>query len=256
MVESSCRPPTPSKPLNPLNPSPPKAIDRLNDRLESSGPVILPALLLCDFGHLAREVEALEKAGAAGLHLDIMDGQFVPQLTYGLVVVEAVRRTTALPLEVHLMIQDPERSLADYALAGVDIITVHLESLVEPRKTLEMIRSLGPNAHLAISPRTPVQQAVPFLDCCDGVLVMSVEPGYGGQAFEPDSLLKLAELSKLRDGGAGTFRLCIDGGMSTHTVGPAAAAGAELIVAGSAVIRSSSYADAIAHLEQLARNAA
>lgn len=98
-----------------MNPSPPKAIDRLNDRLESSGPVILPALLLCDFGHLAREVEALEKAGAAGLHLDIMDGQFVPQLTYGLVVVEAVRRTTALPLEVHLMIQDPERSLADYA---------------------------------------------------------------------------------------------------------------------------------------------
>jgi len=223
--------------------------------LESSGPVILPALLLCDFGHLAREVEALEKAGAAGLHLDIMDGQFVPQLTYGMVVVEAVRRATALPLEVHLMVQEPERSLADYAHAGVDIITVHLESLVEPRRTLKMITSLGPKAHLAVSPRTPVQHAVPFLDCCDGVLVMSVEPGYGGQAFEPESLLKLAELSKLRDGGAGAFRLCIDGGISTHTVGPAAAAGAELI-AGSAVIRASSYAEAIAHLEQLARNAA
>ncbi|MEI6240728.1 MAG: ribulose-phosphate 3-epimerase [Planctomycetia bacterium] len=218
--------------------------------------MVLPALLLCDFGNLAREVERLEDAGAAALHLDVMDGRFVPQLTYGMVVVEAVRRTSKVPLEIHLMIEQPERTIADYARAGADILTVHVEGLADPRGTLEAISSLGPKAHLAVSPNTPLDRVLPFLDHCDGVLVMSVEPGYGGQQFNPVALEKLATLAAIRRQRAGSFRLCIDGGISIDTIGPAAAAGAELIVAGSAVIRSRNYGHAITELEQLAREAA
>jgi ribulose-phosphate 3-epimerase len=218
--------------------------------------VVLPALLLCDFGHLGREVERLEEAGAGALHLDVMDGRFVPQLTYGMVVVEAVRRAARVPLEVHLMIEQPERTIADYARAGADILTVHVEGLADPRGTLEAIVSLGPKAHLAVSPNTPIDRVIPFLDACDGVLVMSVEPGYGGQRFNPVALEKLAALAEIRRQRAGAFRLCVDGGISTDTIGPVAAAGAELIVAGSAVIRSQNYGHAITELEQLAREAA
>ena len=217
--------------------------------------MVLPALLLCDFGHLAREVERLESAGALGLHLDVMDGRFVPQLTYGLVVVEAVRRAAKGPLEVHLMVEHPESCIEDYAKAGADILTVHLEGLSDPRQTLETISSLGPQAHLAISPGTPVERVEPYLDACDGVLVMSVEPGFGGQRFNPVALVKLAHLAALRAERGGSFRLAVDGGISTETIGPVAAAGAELIVAGSAVIRSPDYTQAIAQLEQLARGA-
>ena len=232
------------------------ALDPLATRLETRGPVVLPALLLCDFGHLAREVERLEEAGAGALHLDVMDGRFVPQLTYGMVVVEAVRRAARVPLEVHLMIEQPERTIADYARAGADILTVHVEGLADPRGTLEAIASLGPKAHLAVSPNTPIDRVIPFLDACDGVLVMSVEPGYGGQRFNPVALEKLAALAEIRRQRAGAFRLCVDGGISTDTIGPVAAAGAELIVAGSAVIRSPNYGHAITELEQLAREAA
>jgi ribulose-phosphate 3-epimerase len=227
----------------------------LSATLETRGPVVLPALLLCDFGHLAHEVERLESAGAAALHLDVMDGRFVPQLTYGMVVIEAVRRAAKGPIELHMMVEQPESYIEEYAKAGADILTVHLEGLADPRRTLEAISSLGPRAHLAISPGTPVEKVAPYLDACDGVLVMSVEPGFGGQRFNPVALEKLARLSALRADMGGAFRLAVDGGISTETIGPVAAAGAELIVAGSAVIRSPDYAQAIAQLEQLARSA-
>ena len=239
-----------------MNPPARQAFDQLSATLETRGPVVLPALLLCDFGYLAREVERLESAGAAGLHLDVMDGRFVPQLTYGTVVVEAVRRTAKGPIEVHLMVEQPESCIEEYAKAGADILTVHLEGLTDPRRTLEAISSLGPRAHLAISPGTPVEQVAPYLDACDGVLVMSVEPGFGGQRFKQVAVEKLSRLSALRADMGGSFRLAVDGGISTETIGPVAAAGAELIVAGSAVIRSPDYAQAIAQLEQLARGAA
>lgn len=216
---------------------------------------MLPALLLCDFGHLAREVARLEAAGAEALHLDIMDGRFVPQLSYGPVVVEAVRRAARVPLEVHLMIEEPQRSLADYVNLGAEIVTVHVEAIDDPPDVLEEIRSLGALAHLAISPGTSVSRIEPFLDACDGVLVMSVEPGYGGQRFEPQALDKLARLAALRREAGGRFRLGVDGGISTETIAAAAAAGAELIVAGSAVIRSADYSQAISELESLARGA-
>ena len=233
-----------------------QAFDQVSATLEAHGPVVLPALLLCDFGHLAREVERLEAAGAAALHLDVMDGRFVPQLTYGQVVVEAVRRAAKVPIEVHLMVEEPERSLADYAKLGADIVTIHIEGLTEPRRALETIASLGARAHLALNPETPVARIEPFLDACDGVLVMSVEPGYGGQRFNPVALEKLSHLAALREQRGGAFRIGVDGGISTETVGPAAAAGAELIVAGSAVIRSNDYSRAIAELESIARSSA
>jgi ribulose-phosphate 3-epimerase len=224
--------------------------------LDADGPVVLPALLLCDFGHLAREVDRLERAGATVLHLDVMDGRFVPQLTYGPVVVEAVRRAARVPIEVHLMVQEPERTIADYAALGADILTVHVEALADPRETLRAIAALGPRAHVAINPETPVERIEPFLDACDGVLVMSVEPGYGGQRFNPVAVEKLARLADLRRRMGGSFRLGVDGGISTETIADVAAAGAELIVAGSAVIRSHDYARAISELESIARAAA
>lgn len=230
------------------------ATDALAAFVESHGPVVLPALLLCDFGHLADEVAALERAGARALHLDIMDGVFVPQLTYGQVVVEAVRRAAGVPLEAHLMVAEPDRWVADYARAGADIVTVHVEALSDPGATLEAIRRAGARAHLAISPATPVERALPFLERCDGILVMSVEPGFGGQAFDPRAVDKLAALAAARAGRR--VRLCVDGGISAATIGAVAAAGAEYVVAGSAVIRAPDYAVAIADLERSAADAA
>ena len=230
--------------------------DQVTATLEAHGPVVLPALLLCDFGHLAREVERLETAGAAALHLDVMDGRFVPQLTYGQVVVEAVRRAATVPIEVHLMIEEPERSLADYVKLGADIVTVHVEGLADPRRALETITSLGARAHLALSPRTPVERIEPYLAACDGVLVMSVEPGYGGQRFDPVAVEKRARLAEIRSRTNAAFRLGVDGGIAADTIGAVAAAGAELIVAGSSIIRSHDYARAIAELETIARHAA
>lgn len=261
MVQSAFRRPVhgspgPSLLRTDVKSQPGQAFDQVAATLEAHGPVVLPALLLCDFGHLAVEVERLEAAGAAALHLDVMDGRFVPQLTYGPIVVEAVRRAARVPIEVHLMIEEPERSLADYAKLGADIVTVHVEALADPRAALRAIADLGPRAHIAVSPGTPLERIEPCLDVCDGVLVMSVEPGYGGQRFDPVALEKLATLADLRARRGGSFLLGVDGGISTDTVGPVAAAGAELIVAGSAVIRSRDYARAIAELESLARTAA
>jgi len=238
------------------NLSAPHATDALDARVESRGPVVLPALLLCDFGHLAEEITRLEAAGAAAIHLDIMDGMFVPQLTYGQVVVEAVRRAATVPLEVHLMVVDPDRWIATYSRAGADILTVHVEALADPAKTLETIRHLGPRAHLAISPDTPVDRVLPHVGHCDGVLVMSVEPGFGGQAFDPRSLSKLEALAAARSTRHPRLRLGIDGGISTSTIGAAARAGAQLIVAGSAVIKTPDYALAIRDLQRIAGDAA
>ena len=226
------------------------------ESLLADGPVVLPALLLCDFGHLADEIARLETAGARGLHLDVMDGRFVPQLTYGMVVVEAVRRTASVPVEVHMMVDEPEQTAVAYAQAGADIVTVHIEGLADPTATLAAISAEGCQAHLAISPSTPIERIEPFLDNCDGILVMSVEPGFGGQSFQTSALTKLSHLQDLRHRHNLPLRLGVDGGIAPLTVGPVARAGAELIVAGSAVIRSDDYAAAIRDLERLAREQA
>ena len=216
----------------------------------------MPSLLLCDFGNLALEIERLEAAGARALHLDVMDGRFVPQLTYGPVVCEAVRRAASVPIEVHLMIEDPARTVGHYLDLGADCITVHVEAVDDVDSVLAAIRRGGAVAHLSLNPSTPLSRVEPHLGNCDGVLVMSVEPGFGGQAFLPVALEKLSRLSEIRRKSGLPFRIGVDGGISASTIAAAAKAGAELLVAGSAVIRSGDYEAAIRNLEHLAREAA
>lgn len=220
----------------------------LND-LRTASPVVLPSLLLCDFGNLEREVRQLEAAGARGLHLDVMDGHFVPNLTYGLAMVETLSRLTDLPLDVHLMIANPQDYLAKYIGAGADLLTIHAEAVDDPRPLLEEIRSLGAAAGLAINPPTSVASIEASLPLCDMVLAMSVMPGFGGQAFDEVALEKLRELrSKVTD----NVLLEVDGGVNASTIAACGAAGAQLLVAGSAIFREPDYQQSIAHLTQLA----
>jgi ribulose-phosphate 3-epimerase len=201
--------------------------------------VILPSLLLCDFGNLEREVRRLEAAGMKGLHLDVMDGHFVPNLTYGLPLVEALRRLTDLPLDVHLMIDNPERYVDDFRDAGADSMTVHIEATSEPGALLAHIRSVGAAAGLAINPPTPLAAIEPLVDLCDLVLVMSVMPGFGGQEFDMSALAKLESLAALSERA---YRIQVDGGINERTIARAASAGAEVFVVGSDIFRHEDYA--------------
>jgi ribulose-phosphate 3-epimerase len=221
--------------------------------------VVLPSMLLCDFGQLAKEVEAVEAAGAQALHLDVMDGHFVSNMTYGLTLVEAMRKLTSLPLDVHLMISNPEEYVERYVEAGSDIVTIHAEAHPEPVKVLEKIRQAGAAAGLAINPPTPVERAEECLEACDLVLVMSVMPGFGGQAFAPVALEKLKHL---RSQIGPEVILEVDGGVNGKTIAACAEAGANWFVAGSAIFcdgdirqgdkKQSDYSDSMKRLTQLA----
>ncbi len=206
-------------------------------------------MLKCDFGNLHREVSLLEGSGAKVLHLDVMDGHFVPNLTYGPVVIERMRALTDLPLDAHLMISRPDQFLADYLKAGCDAITVHIEAVPQPAALLERIREQDAVAGLALNPGTPVAAILPFLTHCDLVLVMSVEPGFGGQKFIPAALDKLREVRKRA--GAGLL-VSIDGGVGASNIGDCAEAGADIFVTGSAVFDSDDYEGALAGLCQSA----
>ncbi|MCH8045081.1 MAG: ribulose-phosphate 3-epimerase [Planctomycetes bacterium] len=221
--------------------------------LASAAPVVLPSLLMCDFGHLADELDRLEEAGARALHLDVMDGHFVPNMTYGLTLVETIRRLSDLPLDVHLMISNPSEYVERYYEAGADVITIHAEALDDPRSVLEQIAALGAAAGLAINPPTPVERIEGCLDLCDLVLVMSVQAGFGGQAFDPTALDKLRWLrDRNSSGNVENVVLEIDGGINEETIGPCAEAGAQLFVAGSAIFRNDDYPRSIATLRERA----
>jgi ribulose-phosphate 3-epimerase len=218
--------------------------------LRARKPLVVPSLLLCDFAHLADEVHKLEDAGACSFHLDVMDGHFVPNLSYGLPIVEAVRRQTELPIETHLMISNPGRYLEQFIAAGTDAVTFHVEAVDDPRGLLERIRSLGAIAGLACRPDTPVSRIAGYLDACDLVMPMSVQPGFGGQAFDDVALAKLEELRGRV--GPDVF-LEVDGGVNAETIGRCAAAGADLFVIGSAIFDHSDYSQAVATLTRMAR---
>ncbi len=179
----------------------------LLEHVAGSIPLIAPSMLKCDFGNLHREVDLLEAGGAKILHMDVMDGHFVPNLSYGAMVIERVRELTELPFEAHLMISEPARYLDDFLKAGCNLLTIHLEAVPEPRPLLTRIREHGGLAGLAINPKTPVESFEPFLDAFDVALVMSVEPGFGGQKFMP----KCARQAPLAQVAAQTGDVCLGG---------------------------------------------
>jgi ribulose-phosphate 3-epimerase len=213
---------------------------------------IAPSILAADFRTLGAEIEAVAKAGADWIHVDVMDGHFVPNLTIGPPVVGAVRRATKQPLDVHLLIEAPERSLADYAKAGADRIGVHVETCPHLHRTLQQIRGLGKKAGVVLNPATPAAAIEPVLGDVDQVLVMSVNPGFGGQRFIEGVLPKLAELRRWIDERELDVELEVDGGISPDTIERASRAGANVFVAGTAVFGASDYAAAIADLRKRA----
>jgi ribulose-phosphate 3-epimerase len=216
--------------------------DELKTRLHAASPGILPSLLACDFARLEREIREVEAAGVPALHLDVMDGHFVPNLSIGVPIVEAVRRTTDLPLDVHLMISEPAKYIEPFRKAGADSLTIHVEAVTDPRPVLDRIRTLGALAGLALNPPTPLSAIERSLPHCDLVLVMSVMPGFGGQKFEEEALAKLRALSERADCEA---LLEVDGGIDLETVGPCAEAGVNLLVAGTAIFKTDDYARTI-----------
>jgi ribulose-phosphate 3-epimerase len=219
--------------------------------LRAAAPLVAPSLLACDFGNLELEIRRVEEAGARILHLDVMDGHFVPNISFGLPIVEAARRLTDLPLDTHLMISEPGRYLKQFRQAGADLITIHIEAVPEPQPLLERIRALGAGAGITLNPPTPVSHVEDYLEFCDLVLVMSVMPGFGGQQFEPVALEKLRRLRAL---AGPEMLLSVDGGVNLETIGACAAAGADLFVVGSSLFSQDDYGRYIAQLTDVARS--
>lgn len=219
------------------------------DSLPAGAPVVLPSLLLCDFANLEREIRTLEDAGVQALHLDVMDGSFVPNMTYGMPIVAALRKITNLPLDVHLMIEQPQRYLRQFAEAGSDLITFHIEAAPDPQPLIDEIHSLGRKAGLALNPATPLGTVDAYLGDIDLVLVMSVPAGFGGQKFHDVALDKL---QALRGRVRPEVILEVDGGVNASTIAKCAQAGARWFVVGSAIFGQPSYGDAVRNLTHLA----
>ena len=213
---------------------------------------IAPSILSADFARLGEEIRAVERAGADWIHVDVMDGRFVPNLTIGPLVVAAVRRATELPLDVHLMIVEPERSIEAFVLAGADLVSVHVEACPHLHRTLQQIRGAGARASAVLNPSTPAVAVEAVLGDLDQVLVMTVNPGFGGQEFIESTLPKIATLRRWIDERGLAVALEVDGGISPKTIGRARRAGADVFVAGSAVFGQAVYAEAIAALRQAA----
>lgn len=221
------------------------------DSLRAASPGILPSLLHCDFGNLEREVARLTAAGVPALHLDVMDGVFVPNFTYGMTIVEAFRKLTDLPLDVHLMMTRPEKFIRQFRDAGADVLTFHIEAVDDPAPLLEEIKSLGAGAGLAINPSTPFAAVQRVLELCDLLLVMSVEAGFGGQSFNSVALDRLRRARQL---AGDRLLLEVDGGVNAETISSCAAAGAQLFVVGSAIFKQPDYGAAIRRLAELAQS--
>lgn len=202
--------------------------------------LIAPSLLSCDFAHLKSEIEEVEKGGCDWLHLDVMDGHFVPNLTIGPVVIQWIRKCTRLPLDVHLMIDEPIHYIDSFRKAGSDSITMHVEATKEVGKTLEAVKASGAKVGISVRPKTPIDTIYPFLNKLDLVLIMTVEPGFGGQKFMPEMMAKVRDVRQRFSG-----KISVDGGIDATTAKEAISAGADVLVAGTAIFGQKDRAQAI-----------
>ena len=221
------------------------------ENIRGQRPVILPSLLLCDFGNLAAEVSRLRDAGINALHLDVMDGHFVPNLSYGMPIIEGLRNLTDMPLDVHLMISNPTSYVQPFVDAGSDLLTVHVEACEDPVSVIKQINESGIASGIALNPETEIDAIDAVLADVDVVLVMSVQAGFGGQSFQPVALEKLRQLAALREANGYSWSLEVDGGINATTVRDCFQAGADWFVAGSAIFKQECYQTATRNLVEL-----
>lgn len=211
---------------------------------------IAPSILSADFSNLQRDIELVEKGGADYIHVDVMDGQFVPNITFGPALISSIRPVTDLIFDVHLMIVDPERFIDEFVKAGSDIITVHAESTTHLHRVIQQIKASGVKAGVVINPGTPLEVIKPVLSMVDLVLVMTVNPGFGGQKFILECLDKVSELAELRQANGYTYEIEVDGGVDDKTAKECVKAGADVLVAGSYVYKYDDVAEPIKKLKE------
>jgi ribulose-phosphate 3-epimerase len=216
--------------------------------------IIAPSILSANGGRLSEEIAAVEKAGADWIHIDVMDGNFVPNITMGPAIVSSLRKTTKLPFDVHLMIDNPDRYIESFSLAGADIITVHAEATNHLYRTIDLIKSLGQRAGVSLNPATPLAQVEDIIRHIDLLLIMTVNPGFGGQKFIASSLSKISRANNMIAGLPRKPLLEVDGGVNLQNAGGIAEAGADVIVAGAAIFGSDDYQKTIAAMKLAVNN--